>query len=74
MRETQRLAQFYFRPFEFYTAAGALYLAAVFAISYGFRRLERRLGWAQVAPRGRLFAWPLSRGTGQVGPGTPTPS
>ncbi len=74
MRETQRLAQFYFRPFEFYTAAGALYLAAVFAISYGFRRLERRLGWARVTPRARLFSWPLSRGTGRVGPQTPRPS
>ena len=31
MRETQRWAQFYFRSFEFYTAAGLIYLAIVLA-------------------------------------------
>jgi His/Glu/Gln/Arg/opine family amino acid ABC transporter permease subunit len=61
MRETQRLAQFYFRPFEFYTVTGALYLAAVFALSYAFRRLERRLGRTATSPRVRLFGWPFPR-------------
>lgn len=43
MRETSRFADFYFSPFEFYTAAAVLYLVAVFAVSAAFRWLERRL-------------------------------
>jgi His/Glu/Gln/Arg/opine family amino acid ABC transporter permease subunit len=43
MRETQRWAQFYFRSFEFYTAAGLIYLAIVVAVSTGWRTVERRL-------------------------------
>jgi ABC-type arginine transport system permease subunit len=43
MRETQRWAQFYFRSFEFYTAAGVIYLMIVLAISAGWRAVERRL-------------------------------
>jgi His/Glu/Gln/Arg/opine family amino acid ABC transporter permease subunit len=76
MRETQRLAQFYFRPFEFYTAAAAIYLAAVFAVSYGFRLLERRLA-RRVAPaarRARLFSWPAGgRGLPDL-PGSDAPT
>ena len=44
MRETQRWAQFYFRSFEFYTAAGVIYLAIVLAVSALWRVAERRLG------------------------------
>jgi ABC-type amino acid transport system permease subunit len=43
MRETQRWAQFYFRSFEFYTAAGLIYLAIVVAISAAWQAVERRL-------------------------------
>jgi His/Glu/Gln/Arg/opine family amino acid ABC transporter permease subunit len=43
MRETQRWAQFYFRSFEFYTAAGLIYLAIVVVVSSGWRAVERRL-------------------------------
>ncbi len=43
MRETQRWAQFYFRSFEFYTAAGVIYLAIVVAVSAIWRAVERRL-------------------------------
>ncbi|MET0908765.1 MAG: hypothetical protein ABWZ99_04785, partial [Ilumatobacteraceae bacterium] len=43
MRETQRWAQFYFRSFEFYTAAGLIYLAIVAAISAAWRAVERRM-------------------------------
>ncbi len=69
LHETQRLAQFYFRPFEFYTIAGGMYLVAVFVVSFLFRILERRLAHESPVrmPRGRLFGW---RG---VFPGTPTP-
>ena len=42
MRETQRWAQFYFRSFEFYTAAGLIYLAIVVAVSAAWRAVERR--------------------------------
>jgi His/Glu/Gln/Arg/opine family amino acid ABC transporter permease subunit len=72
MRETQRLAQFYFRPFEFYTIAGAMYLAAVFAVSYAVRRLERHLGRTAITPRARLFAWPFARRAAEVGAQTQT--
>ena len=50
MRETQRWAQFYFRSFEFYTAAGVIYLAIVLAIT---RRLARRRTPPSRAPRRR---------------------
>ena len=33
MRETQRWAQFYFRSFEFYTAAGVIYFVIVLAVT-----------------------------------------
>ena len=72
MRETQRLAQFYFRPFEFYTVTGAMYLAAVFGVSYALRRLERRLGRTAITPRARLFAWPFPRRAAEVGAQTQT--
>jgi His/Glu/Gln/Arg/opine family amino acid ABC transporter permease subunit len=69
MRETQRLAQFYFRPFEFYTVAGGMYLVAVFVVSYGVRLLERRLSRSTArAPGGRLFAWPFGGGGGPDAP------
>jgi His/Glu/Gln/Arg/opine family amino acid ABC transporter permease subunit len=43
MRETQRWAQFYFRSFEFYTAAGVIYFVIVLIVSALWRRAERRL-------------------------------
>jgi His/Glu/Gln/Arg/opine family amino acid ABC transporter permease subunit len=43
MRETQRWAQFYFRSFEFYTAAGVIYFAIVMAVTALWRFVERRL-------------------------------
>lgn len=43
MRETQRWAQFYFRSFEFYTAAGIVYFLIVVGISGAWRQAERRL-------------------------------
>ena len=43
MRETQRWAQFYFRPFEFYTAAGVIYFVIVLIVSAAWRLAERRL-------------------------------
>lgn len=43
MRETQRWAQFYFRPFEFYTAAGVIYFLIVLVVSAAWRLAERRL-------------------------------
>jgi His/Glu/Gln/Arg/opine family amino acid ABC transporter permease subunit len=43
MRETQRWAQYYFLSFEFYTAAGLVYLAIVLAVSAIWRAVERRL-------------------------------
>jgi His/Glu/Gln/Arg/opine family amino acid ABC transporter permease subunit len=43
MRETQRWAQFYFRSFEFYTAAGVIYFVIVLAVSALWRIIERRL-------------------------------
>ena len=43
MRETQRWAQFYFRSFEFYTAAGVIYFVIVLAVSAVWRLAERRL-------------------------------
>jgi His/Glu/Gln/Arg/opine family amino acid ABC transporter permease subunit len=43
MRETQRWAQFYFRSFEFYTAAGVIYFVIVLIVSAAWRLAERRL-------------------------------
>lgn len=40
LRESQRWAQFYSLPFEFYTAAALVYLAIVLLVSFGWRRLE----------------------------------
>jgi His/Glu/Gln/Arg/opine family amino acid ABC transporter permease subunit len=44
LRESQRWAQFYSLPFEFYTAAAAVYLAIVVLVTLGWRRLERYAG------------------------------
>jgi His/Glu/Gln/Arg/opine family amino acid ABC transporter permease subunit len=44
LRESQRWAQFYQLPFEFYTAAAVIYLAIVTLVTFGWRRLERRAG------------------------------
>lgn len=62
MHETQRLAQYYFRPFEFYTFAGALYLVAVFFVSYLFHILEGRLAHTPVQHK-RLFSLPTVHST-----------
>ena len=43
MRETQQLADLYYRPFEFYTAAAVLYLIAVLLVARAFTALERRM-------------------------------
>jgi len=43
MRETQRWAQFYFRSFEFYTAAGVIYFVIVLAVTAAWNVIERRL-------------------------------
>lgn len=43
MYETIRAANLEFRSFEFYTAAAAIYLGMVFAITWAGRALERRL-------------------------------
>jgi len=40
LRESQRWAQFYSLPFEFYTAAALVYLVIVLLVSWGWRRLE----------------------------------
>ncbi len=44
-RETQRWSQFYSAPFEFYTAAGLIYLVLVLVVARAVRILERRLQW-----------------------------
>ena len=44
LRESQRWAQFYALPFEFYTAAAAVYLVIVVLVTVGWRRLERYAG------------------------------
>jgi His/Glu/Gln/Arg/opine family amino acid ABC transporter permease subunit len=41
LRESQRWAQFYALPFEFYTAAAAIYLVIVVLVTLAWRRLER---------------------------------
>jgi His/Glu/Gln/Arg/opine family amino acid ABC transporter permease subunit len=41
LRESQRWAQFYALPFEFYTAAAVVYLAIVVLVTVAWRRLER---------------------------------
>ena len=56
MRETQRWAQFYFRSFEFYTAAGLIYLAIVRG---GQRRLASR-GTAPARPPRRRHDRPAA--------------
>lgn len=43
MKIAQEQANMYYRPFEFYTVAGLLYLVAVILVSKGISRLERRL-------------------------------
>lgn len=44
LRESQRWAQFYSLPFEFYTAAAAIYLGIVVLITLAWRRLEAYAG------------------------------
>jgi His/Glu/Gln/Arg/opine family amino acid ABC transporter permease subunit len=63
MRETQRLANQNFRPFEFYTATMGFYLVLVAIVSFGMNRIERTL---RVDDRGsrrgpRLFTLGLNR-------------
>jgi His/Glu/Gln/Arg/opine family amino acid ABC transporter permease subunit len=57
LRETQRWAQFYSLPFEFYTAAAAIYLCIVALVTFGWRRIEayagRHLLHVAPAPRAR---------------------
>ncbi len=43
MRESKALANLYYRPFEFYTFAGLLYLFAVLVVSRGVSVLEKKL-------------------------------
>jgi His/Glu/Gln/Arg/opine family amino acid ABC transporter permease subunit len=43
MRQSQQLANLYYRPFEFYTFAGVLYLFAVLVVSRGMNVLEKKL-------------------------------
>jgi len=43
MKIAQEQANLFYRPFEFYTAAGVLYLVAVLLVSRGITALERRL-------------------------------
>lgn len=43
MRQTQQLADLHYKPFEFYTFAGFLYLIAVLTVSWGITKLERKL-------------------------------
>ena len=42
MRVTQRLANFYFRPFEFYTAIAVIYILLTVLLSQGVNYLEQR--------------------------------
>jgi ABC-type amino acid transport system permease subunit len=44
LRESQRWAQFYALPFEFYTAAAAIYLVIVVVVTVAWRRIERYAG------------------------------
>lgn len=57
MREADRWAQYYFLPFEFYTAAGAVYFVVVMAITLGWRAIERRLDVTAFPGRGGRM-WP----------------
>jgi His/Glu/Gln/Arg/opine family amino acid ABC transporter permease subunit len=43
MKIAQEQANMYYRPFEFYTVAGLLYLVAVIFVSKGISKLEQRL-------------------------------
>lgn len=43
MKIAQEQANMYYRPFEFYTVAGVLYLVAVIVVSKGISKLEMRL-------------------------------
>lgn len=43
MKVAQEQANMYYRPFEFYTVAGLLYLIAVIIVSKGISKLEQRL-------------------------------
>ncbi|MCX6430189.1 MAG: amino acid ABC transporter permease [Actinobacteria bacterium] len=43
MRESKALANLYYRPFEFYTFAGLLYLFAVLVVSRGISVVEKKL-------------------------------
>jgi His/Glu/Gln/Arg/opine family amino acid ABC transporter permease subunit len=64
MRETQRLANQNFRPFEFYTATMGFYLVLVAIISVLMNRLEKALRVDERGPRvkgPRLFSLGLNR-------------
>jgi ABC-type arginine transport system permease subunit len=64
MRETQRLANQNFRPFEFYTATMGLYLLLVAVVSVLMNRIEKAVRVDERGPRlrgPRLFSLPLDR-------------
>ena len=64
MRETQRLANQNFRPFEFYTAAMGFYLVLVAIISFIMNRIEKSLRINERGPRirgPRLFSRMVTR-------------
>ncbi len=64
MRETQRLANQNFRPFEFYTATMGFYLALVAILTVLMTRVEKALRIDERGPRvkgPRLFSLGLNR-------------
>jgi ABC-type amino acid transport system permease subunit len=63
MRETQRLANQNFRPFEFYTATMGFYLVLVAIVSFAMNRIERtlRVDTRAVRRGPRLFTLGLNR-------------
>jgi His/Glu/Gln/Arg/opine family amino acid ABC transporter permease subunit len=75
LRESQRWAQFYSLPFEFYTAAAAIYLCIVALVTFGWRRLEAYTGrhLLHVTPvrarRRVLGVWPSAAGSPPPGSG-----
>jgi ABC-type amino acid transport system permease subunit len=63
-RETQRLANQDFRPFEFYTVTMGLYLALVAIVSFVMDRVEKALRVDERGPRvrgPRLFSRVVDR-------------
>ena len=64
MRETQRLANQHFRPFEFYTATMGMYLGLVAIVSFVMNRVEKALRVNERGPRvrgPRLFSRVVDR-------------